>query len=118
MVVDAINEETGSQNTASITAQQYWGAYSGITSNYIYDQTNVRLREFALNYRLPSNVTEAIGLNQASIGLIGRNLFFIYKDAEDIDPDSSIGTGLSGQGISLNNAPTLRSLGVNVNINF
>lgn len=118
VVVDAINEETGAQNTETITAQEYWGAYSGITSNYIYDQTNVRLREFALNYMFPRSAIEGIGLNQASIGLIGRNLFFIYKDAEDIDPDSSIGTGLSGQGISLNNAPTLRSIGVNVNIKF
>ena len=118
VVVDAINEETGQQNTQPITAQQYWGAYSGIDSNYIYDQTNVRLREFALNYMFPSEMIEGIGLNQASIGVIGRNLFFFYKDAEDIDPDSSIGTGLSGQGISLNNAPTLRSIGVNVNIKF
>ncbi|MGA8854510.1 MAG: SusC/RagA family TonB-linked outer membrane protein, partial [Christiangramia sp.] len=118
IVVDAINEGTGQQNTAEITGQEYWGGYSGITSNYIYDQTNVRLREFALNYRLPTNMIESIGLNQASIGLIGRNLFFFTKDAEDIDPDSSIGTGLSGQGISLNNAPTLRSFGVNVNIKF
>ncbi|TBW25854.1 SusC/RagA family TonB-linked outer membrane protein [Gramella sp. KN1008] len=118
IVVDAINEETGEPNTASITAQEYWGSYSGITSNYIYDQTNVRLREFALTYRFPGDFTDSIGLNAASIGLIGRNLFFLYKDAEDIDPDSSIGTGLSGQGISLNNAPTIRSLGVNVNIKF
>ncbi len=118
VVVDAINEGTGAQNTESITAQEYWGSYSGITSNYIYDQTNVRLREFALNYRFPSDMVGQIGLNQASIGLIGRNLFFFYKDAEDIDPDSSIGTGLSGQGISLNNAPSLRSIGLNLNINF
>ncbi|MFD1094926.1 SusC/RagA family TonB-linked outer membrane protein [Salegentibacter chungangensis] len=118
VVVDAINEETGEPNTVSITAQQYWNSYSGITSNYVYDQTNVRLREFALTYRLPGTAIEKVGLNSASIGLIGRNLFFFYKDAEDIDPDASIGTGLSGQGISLNNAPTIRSLGVNVNLKF
>ncbi|MCM4154980.1 SusC/RagA family TonB-linked outer membrane protein [Gramella sp. AN32] len=117
-VVDAINEETGEANTVPITAQDYWGSYSGITSNYIYDQTNVRLREFALNYSFPSSMFEGTVLNSASIGLIGRNLFFLYKDADDIDPDSSIGTGLSGQGISLNNSPTIRSLGVNVNIKF
>lgn len=118
IVVDAINEETGEPNTTAITAQEYWGSYSGITSNYIYDQTNVRLREFSLTYRFPGEFTDSIGLNSASVGLIGRNLFFLYKDAEDIDPDSSIGTGLSGQGISLNNAPTIRSLGLNVNIKF
>lgn len=118
VVIDAINQETGEANTESITAQQYWGNYSNITSNYIYDQTNVRLREFALTYRLPGTVVSSIGLNSASVGLIGRNLFFFYKAADDIDPDSSIGTGLSGQGISLNNAPTISSLGLNVNIKF
>ena len=118
MVLDAINEETGAQNTEEITGQQYWGAMSGITSNYIYDQTNIRLREFALNYNLPTGWVNSAGINSASIGLVGRNLFFLYREAEDIDPDSSIGTGLSGQGISLNNVPTIRSLGVNVNLRF
>ena len=118
VVVDAVNEDTGQANTEQITAQQYWGSMSGITSNYIYDQTNVRLREFSLSYNFAPDLIGGFGINSASIGLIGRNLFFIYKDAEDIDPNSSIGTGLSGQGISLNNMPTIRSLGVNLNINF
>ncbi|MBZ9632378.1 SusC/RagA family TonB-linked outer membrane protein [Salegentibacter sp. LM13S] len=118
ITIDAINEETGEQNTTQITAQQYWSSYSGINSKYIYDQTNVRLREFALTYRLPGESISNIGLTSASVGVIGRNLFFIYKKADDIDPDSSIGTGLSGQGISLNNAPTIRSLGLNINIKF
>lgn len=118
IVVDAINEATGEPNTAPITAQQYWGSQAGITSNYVYDQTNIRLREFALSYRLSQDFIGDYGLNSASIGLIGRNLFFLHRDAEDIDPDSSIGTGLSGQGISLNNAPSIRSLGVNLNIQF
>lgn len=118
VVIDAVNQETGEPNAAGITAQQYWGSYSGITENYIYDQTNVRLREFALTYRLPSDMIGHVGLNSASVGLVGRNLFFLYKAADDIDPDASIGTGLSGQGISLNNAPTISSLGLNVNIKF
>ncbi|TDN95674.1 TonB-linked SusC/RagA family outer membrane protein [Salegentibacter sp. 24] len=118
IVVDAINEGTGEQNDILITAQQYWNNYSNITSNYVYDQTNVRLREFSLTYGLPGEAIDKIGFTSASIGLIGRNLFFIYKAAEDIDPDTSIGTGLSGQGISLNNAPTIRSLGLNINIKF
>ncbi len=118
ITVDAINEATGEQNTVEITGQDYWQAVSGINSRYIYDQTNLRLREFALSYSFPKAFLGNSGINGASVGLIGRNLFFIYRDAEDIDPDSSIGTGLSGQGISLNNVPTIRSLGLNVNIKF
>ncbi len=118
IVVDAINEVTGEPNTTSITAQQYWGNQAGITSNYIYDQTNVRLREFVFSYRLSQGFIEGFGLNSASLGIIGRNLFFLYREADDVDPDSSIGTGLSGQGISLNNAPSIRSVGINLNIQF
>ena len=118
LIVDAINEETGEQNDIQITGQQYWDDYSDITAPYVYDQTNVRLRELALTYRLPGESISNIGLTSASVGVIGRNLFFLYKEAEDIDPDSSIGTNIFGQGISLNNAPTIRSLGLNINIKF
>ncbi|MDH5415196.1 MAG: TonB-dependent receptor, partial [Flavobacteriaceae bacterium] len=91
VVVDAINEGTGVANTENITGQEYWSSYSGIASNYVYDQTNIRLREFALNYNIPSKTVEKLGINSASIGLIGRNLFFIYRKADDIDPEATLG---------------------------
>ncbi len=116
VVVDAINSDTGSANTESITAQEYWGAMSGIAENYVYEQTNVRLREFAFTYNFSRDLVQKIGLNSASLGLIGRNLFFFYKKADDIDPDATLGTGLNGQGISINNVPTVRSLGLNLNL--
>lgn len=118
VVVDAINEGTGTQNTERITAQEYWGALSGMADGYVYDQTNIRLREFSLNYAFNRDLVQKVGLNSASIGLVGRNLFFFYKKAKDIDPDATLGTGLSGQGISINNVPTVRSLGVNLNLKF
>ena len=83
VVIDAINEATGEPNTEQITAQQYWGSMSGIAENYIYDQTNIRLREFALSYNFAPEFVGKAGLNSASIGVIGRNLFFFYKDAEE-----------------------------------
>ena len=118
VVLDAINTATGTQNTENITAQQYWGSISSIAENYVYDQTNIRLREFSLNYSLPNAFSKKIGMNSASIGLIGRNLFFLYKKADDIDPEATLGTGLTGQGISINNSPTIRSLGLNVTLKF
>jgi len=118
VVVDGNNETTGAPNTVNITAQQYWGSYSDIGESYVYDQTNVRLREFALTYNLSSDVARKIGMTNASIALIGRNLFFLYKDADDIDPDATLGTTLGGQGISSNNVPTIRSMGLNINLKF
>lgn len=116
VVLDAINQATGQPNTAEITAQEYWGSLPA--SNYIYDQTNVRLREVALNYNFSHTFLDHLGLSSASIGLIARNLLFLYKDAPDIDPNSILGTGLTGQGTSYFTLPTVRSLGVNVNIKF
>ena len=47
VTLDAFNTGTNEANAKSITGQEYWGAISGIAENYIYDQTNIRLREFA-----------------------------------------------------------------------
>ena len=59
-----------------------------------------------------------LGLESANIQLIGRNLFFFNKKAEDIDPEAMLGTNIAGQGIALGNIPTLRSLGLNVTLKF
>ena len=113
---DAVNTGTNSANSASITGEQYWGAMSGIAENYIYDQDNVRLREFALGYNIPG--VESLGLQSANLQLIGRNLFFLSKSAEDIDPEAMLGTNLGGQGFNSFSQPTLRSIGLNLTLNF
>ena len=116
VVVDAINTDTTAKNTKSITGQQYWGAMSGIAENYIYDQTNVRLREFAIGYRF-SNL-ENFGIASASLQLIGRNLFFLMKNADDIDPENTLGTRIGVEGINSRSLPTTRSVGLNITLNF
>ncbi len=116
VVVDGMNTSTNAANTNSITGQQYWSAMAGIAENYVYDQTNVRLRELAIGYFIPN--ANKIGLQSASIQLIGRNLFFLMKEAEDIDPENNLGTSLPGQGINSGNLPTVRSLGLNLTLNF
>ncbi|WP_117880550.1 SusC/RagA family TonB-linked outer membrane protein [Aureibaculum luteum] len=106
------------QNTTNITGQQYWGSVSGITENYIYDQTNFRMREIALTYRIPGKILENAFIKSASINLIGRNLFFISKKIDNFDPESSYSTSNFSQGLLYYNLPTTRSIGLNLNIKF
>jgi len=106
------------QNTNPITAQQYWGAISGIASEFIYDQTNIRLREAVLSYTVPQSLLRDSFIKGATVGVVGRNLFFIYKEIDHVDPEASLGTGNNGQGILSYNMPTARSIGFNVNIKF
>ena len=54
----------------------------------------------------------------ANVGLVGRNLFFLYKEIDHVDPEASLGTGNNGQGILSYNLPSSRSIGFNVNIKF
>lgn len=105
-------------NTEAITAEQYWGAVSGIGDPYVYSQTNIRLREVALTYRFPKSIIGDTFIKGASIGLIGRNLFFLYKDSPNFDPESSFSTSNFSQGILYNPMPTARSFGFNVNLKF
>ena len=116
VVVSGINTGTGVQNTANISGQEYWEAMSDISENYLYDQDNVRLRELSIGYKLPG--LDKIGLQDAYIQLVGRNLFFISKEAEDIDPEVMLGTTLGIQGMSHNAMPTMRSVGLNLTLNF
>ncbi|MDC0643853.1 SusC/RagA family TonB-linked outer membrane protein, partial [Flavobacteriaceae bacterium] len=91
VVVNGTNTGTGSANTQSITGQQYWTAMSNISENYIYDQDNIRLRELALAYNIPLK-SNKLGLQNAMVQLVGRNLFFFMNKADDIDPETMLGT--------------------------
>lgn len=121
---DARNRNGGMVNVvdqngtpSQITAQAYYnkiGGRAGVLGEYVYDATNISLREVALGYQLPikSNVFESIKLS-----LIANNLFFLYKEAP-FDPNIAASTGLGLQGVDIYNQPSTRSLGFNVNINF
>ena len=75
---------------------------------------------YKLDLTLCQEITDvsALGMESVNLQLIGRNLFFINKKAEDIDPEAALGTNLGGQGIALGNLPTLRSIGLNVTLKF
>ena len=116
VTVDAYNTGTESANTQNITAQDYFTSISSMAEFYVYDQDNVRLRELAIGYDIQN--TQALGIDSARLQLIGRNLFFFSKSADDIDPESMVGTTLGTQGISVNAMPTLKSVGLNLTLNF
>lgn len=81
---------------------------------YVYDATNVRLRELSFGYTFRNLFGAGKNL---SASLIGRNLFFFYKDAP-MDPDVSAGTGNGWQGVDMFALPTSRSFGLNLKLNF
>lgn len=121
VVVDGVVEvEEGvyEANEEHVRVDQYWGRVSGIASNYVYDQTNIRLREASLNWNIPDRILGEGFIQSASVGLVGRNILFIYKEMENFDPELSYSTSTFSQGMLFNPLPSSRSLGFNLNVKF
>ena len=94
------------------------GGRAGVTEYYMYDATNIRLREMSLSYALPKQLVRRTRVfNSISVSLVARNLFFIYN-ASPFDPDLVLSTGNDNQGIDVYGMPTVRSVGFNIKLEF
>jgi TonB-linked SusC/RagA family outer membrane protein len=91
------------------------GGRSGASGEYVYDATNVSMREMSIGYTF--NLKSTSFINSASLSLIARNLFFIYKDAP-FDPNVSLSSGEGLQGVDIYGMPSTRSVGLNLNVTF
>jgi len=116
----AINGVRESDGTAVTTmdAKSYYtqvGGRAGITGEYVYDATNVSVREVSIGYNFNPKALPFI--QSASVSLIARNLFFIYKDAP-FDPNIALSTGQGLQGVDIYGLPSTRSIGLNLNVTF
>lgn len=95
-------------NEKIVSYENYWKrAYSG-TRN-IWDETFIKLREVSLNYFVPADIAGRFKAKKASIGLTGQNLFLWTKEYRFSDPDA---------GSEDLNSPSMRYLGVNINLTF
>lgn len=94
------------------------GGRAGVTEYYMYDATNIRLRELALGYTLPGDlIAHGKLVNNLQLSFVARNLFFLYKKAP-FDPDLILSTGNDNQGIEIYGMPTTRSIGFTIKCEF
>jgi len=122
----------GTANTTAINAEKLWttlsngGRSSGYDEFFAFDATNFRLRDLSIGYNFDvhHSLFKAIRLS-----LTGNNLFFLYRGKSlvdipgigkrklPVDPESAIGTS-NYQGIESGLPPVVRSLGLNLHLNF
>jgi TonB-linked SusC/RagA family outer membrane protein len=113
--VDAVN--AGGSKVTTVDAQKYYqavGGRDGVGELYIYDATNIRLRELAVGYSFPS-FSKAI--KDIRLGFVGRNLFLFNKKAP-FDPETSAATSNALQGVDVFGMPSARSYGLNLKFVF
>ncbi|MEM9685716.1 MAG: SusC/RagA family TonB-linked outer membrane protein [Bacteroidota bacterium] len=99
------------------TLQSYYGRISSIAEAMVEDADFIKLRQLSLGYSFPSELLDKTFLAGANISLVGRNLFFIMRDSENIDPEAGFNAG-NAQGLEYFSLPSIVSYGLSVNLKF
>lgn len=108
-------DKDGKPYTGLYDARQYYEDIGGRNGNgdmYMYDATAIRLRELSLSYQLP---LKGKFVRSLRLGLIGRNLFFLKREAP-FDPEVSAGGDNRLQGIDIFGLPATRSFGASLKL--
>ena len=94
-----------------------WGNI--LTTPGIVNNTWIKLRELSLTYDFPRKWLDKQNLfKQASISLVGRDLFYLYKTLPDnINPEGTQGSG-NAQGLEYASYPGSRSMMFTLKVNL
>ncbi len=114
-VAIAAQHEDGTPVSGKLDAHDFYttvGGRAGITEYYVYDATNIRLRELSIGYNFKLNNNVVKGLN---LSFVARNLFFLLNKAP-FDPDVTMSTATSFQGVDVFSPPSTRSFGLNLKL--
>ncbi len=102
----------------TVDAQAYYtkiGGRGGIAEPYVYDATNIRIRQLAVSYNFTPYNTKF--LKGATISLVANNLLMLYNKAPH-DPDVTMSVTNKFQAAEFFALPSTRSIGLNVKLNF
>ncbi len=100
--------------------ERYRHFLAGSIAPYIEDASFVKLREVAVNYRLPESMTERLGIGARDVrmGLTGRNLW-MHTDYSGLDPEVSNFGALAVRGnLDIAPHPPTRSFFFNLAVGF
>lgn len=118
----AVYEGTDTAPSTSFNAEDFWRAVGGrnAPAGEIFREsaTNTRMREMTIGYTLPESVVGNLPVNSVTLSLVGRNLFFIYRESDHIDPDLMVGTSPAAEGFESFTLPTTRTFGANIKIDL
>ncbi len=116
---DDVYRSSGQKSTLAVSYQdnKYFDSGLYINKRDLYDGSFIKLREISLGYNVPGKWLKNMGIKEASIAFVARNVAILHKKIPNIDPEQAISTSnISGnEGGSV---PSTRSLGFNFNFKF
>ncbi len=124
MVVDGVTWDNVSnayvQNTKQISPRDYYrNLYRRFhETQSTFDATFVKLREVKLGYTLPRPLFNNT-IKRVDVSVVGRNLWMWTKDQNYVDPEAVTYEGtMITPGVEEMSYPSVRSVGLNINLTF
>jgi iron complex outermembrane receptor protein len=96
----------------------YWGPNALNEEGAIYDNSYLKMREASLTYSLPAKQLTKWKIQSMRFSLIGRNLIYLWRTLENLDPETPIGTAWTRQSIDDGTTAATRSFGVSIQMGF
>jgi TonB-linked SusC/RagA family outer membrane protein len=101
-------------NTTRTTAQAYWRGMFGLQEPFVLDASFIKLREARIGYSMPASLTQRMGISNAHVSLVGRNLW-LNTPMPHIDPEVSFDAS-NVQGLEFGSLPSARSIGFHLSV--
>ncbi|HSF55971.1 MAG TPA: hypothetical protein VLA71_19605, partial [Algoriphagus sp.] len=127
MLMDGVTADGQANSNVISQALYYWNTYNwggpqygqSRYELYIQDNTYLKMRELSLGYTLPAHISRKVGASNLNISMYGRNLFFLYRNIKDLDPEVLTGGSRWTQTLtSAGTNPATRTIGFMLRAKF
>ena len=111
-----------SKSTVAVSPQVYWNRVGrannlGIHEAFLYDASNIRLRNIQIGYNLPKSVLGNT-FQRVRLTASANNVWMISSNMLGIDPESTFATGTNAVGFENGAPPTMRTFLFGVTVGF
>ncbi|MCD7976636.1 MAG: SusC/RagA family TonB-linked outer membrane protein [Tannerellaceae bacterium] len=125
VVPNSVQETDGGgfeANDKAVRPELYWkrvgGGNIGVGEAFIYDASNIRLRNITLGYDLEKKWLQNTPLQRVFLSFTANNVWMIHYNLPGIDPEAVSATNTNAVGFENLAAPTSRSFTFNVSATF
>jgi hypothetical protein len=112
-------DETGAPFNKVVSAQNYYqGLALNLTEPFIYNSSFVKVRELAFGYSFPKSILGNAPIQSASLSIVARNLWLLYSETDNVDPESSYNVSGNSFGLESMGIPPTRAYGLSLKVRF
>ncbi|MDI3322497.1 SusC/RagA family TonB-linked outer membrane protein [Pinibacter soli] len=119
--IEGISAASGQDVTAYVSARTYYRNTIGtqVYEEWVYDASYIRMRELRLGYTFAKANYAKLPFRSINIAFIARNPFMIWQKAPKGVNPAELATGASSLNwLETGQLATVRSYGLNLNVNF